>query len=161
MITLRRLEHKNVEGIMRRGIVLAVSLWTLAGCTAVNVKSVDFAQHPLSRVCIQENPKVIVAGFLDTVRSGFARHGIVTEVYRSDAPPGHCEYTLTYVARQNWDMATYLWLANLELRKGAQIVGKGEYRLRKKGGLALNKWQSTESKMAPVIDQLLINFPKN
>lgn len=45
--------------------------------------------------------------------------------------------------------------------QGAQIVGKGEYRLHNKGGLSLNKWQSIESKMAPVMDQLLAGFPKS
>lgn len=135
---------------------LAVSLClVMSACTAVRVKSVDAARHPITRVCIQENPKVIVADFLPVVRSALDRHGIGSELYRSDAPPAHCEYTMTYTARQSWDLATYLSFAELEIRKGAELVSTGHFHLRNKGGLSLNKWASTESKMNPVVDQML------
>jgi hypothetical protein len=57
-------------------------------------------------------------------------------------------------------VATYLWLANVELRKGAALVGTADYHLRNQGGLSLNKWASVEAKMAPVMDELLKSFPK-
>jgi hypothetical protein len=139
---------------MRRIIVLGMAA-SLVACTAIRVKSVDSSRHSMKLVCIQENPKVIVADFLPVVRGALDRHGISTELYRSDKPPEHCEYTLTYTARQSWDLATYLSFAEIEIRKGAEIVSTGHYHLRNKGGLSLNKWASTESKMNPVMDQML------
>lgn len=145
---------------MYRKLSCAFATGTLVACTAVSVKPVNQTEHAVSHVCIQENPKVIVAQFVESIESGLSRHGISSERYTSDKPPDHCVYTLTYVARQNWDVATYLWLAKLELRKGAQLIGTADYHLRNKGGLSLNKWASVETKMAPVMDQLLKGFPK-
>lgn len=132
----------------------------LAGCTSVEIKPVDREMHPVQHVCIQENPRVIVDGFIESVERGLQRHKLTSERYAGDKPPDHCVYTLNYVARQNWDMATYLWQAEVELRKGAEIVGVAEYHLRNKGGLSLNKWGSVESKIAPVMDELLASFSK-
>jgi len=130
----------------------------LSACTAVAVRPVNSSAHSIQHVCIQRNDRVIVAGFIESVERGLTRHGITSERYEGDKPPDHCVYTLNYVARLNWDMATYLWQAEVELRKGAEVVGTADYHLRNRGGLALNKWASVETKMAPVMDQLLANF---
>ena len=96
-----------------------------------------------------------IPNFVPVVRAGFEDHGLSTEVYHSEAPPDHCEYTLNYTARRSWDIGTYLSTADLELRKGAELVSRGHYHLRNKGGLSLMKWQGVESKMRPVIDEML------
>jgi hypothetical protein len=145
---------------MYRELSCVLATLTLAACTAVSVKPVNLTEHAVSHVCIQENPKVIVPRFIESIENGLSRHGISSERYTSDKPPDQCVYTLTYVARQNWDVATYLWFAKIELRKGAQLVGTADYHLRNKGGLSLNKWAGVETKMAPVMDQLLQSFPK-
>lgn len=145
---------------MKYRVLVAGAAAVLSACTSVAVKPVDRERHQVQHVCIQENPRVIVAGFLESVEQGLQRHGLTSERYAGDKPPDHCVYTLSYVARQNWDVAIYLWQAEVELRKGAEIVGTAEYHLRNKGGLALNKWASVESKMAPVMDELLGDFPK-
>ncbi len=145
---------------MRYELIVVCAAAILAGCTSVAVKPVNRERHQVQHVCIQENPRVIVAGFLESVELGLQRHRLTSERYVGDKPPEHCAYTLSYVARQNWDMAVYLWQAEVELRNGAEIVGTAEYHLRSKGGLALNKWASVETKMAPVMDQLLASFPK-
>jgi hypothetical protein len=142
-------------GLSATRAAILIGAVALSACTAVRVKSVNAAQHPIKLVCIQENPKVIVADFLSVVRQGFDRHGISTEVYRSDKPPEHCEYTLTYTARQTWDLATYLSFAELEIRRGAELVSSGHYHLRNKGGFSLTKWASTASKIDPVMNQML------
>jgi len=148
------------RGEMYRTLSCLFATVALTACTAVSVKPVNQTEHAISHVCIQENPKVIVAGFVESIESGLSRHGISSERYTGDKPPDRCVYTLTYVARQNWDVATYLWLAKVELRKGAELVGTADYHLRNKGGLSLNKWASVEAKMAPVMDQLLTSFPR-
>lgn len=139
---------------MKKYAIVLVST-ALSACTAMEVKPLDKTRHQVSHVCIQENPRVTIAEFLPVVRAGFERHGLGTEVYQSDVPPRHCEYTLTYTARRSWDIATYLSTADLELRQGAELVSRGHYHLRNKGGLSLMKWQSVETKMRPVIDDML------
>lgn len=134
-------------------LVILTLATTLAGCTAVKVRPVDNLSE-IRHVCIQENPKVMVSDFVPVLEDGFRRHGISTE--RVNGHPAHCEFLLTYSARRSWDMAAYLSQAELRLSQGGRgMIATADYHLRGKGGLALNKWASTETKIAPVIDQLL------
>lgn len=135
-------------------VVLAVLLG--AGCTSIQVTPVPRLEVP-PQVCIEENPKVIVADFLPVVRDGFSRHGILTEVVAAPAPE-RCEYVLTYTALQSWDFATYLSVAQLTLTRRGQTVATADYHLIGKGGFSLMKWQGTKTKMDPVLDQLLQNY---
>ncbi|MEN8169162.1 MAG: Sbal_3080 family lipoprotein [Pseudomonadota bacterium] len=128
----------------------------VAGCTNIKVQEADPSLQ-LSHVCIENNSKVIVGDFLPVVRKGFIRHGITTEVYK-EKKPNHCKYHLTYTALKTWDVGTYMHHAELQLYQGINPIAYAEYHLAGKGGLALNKWASVESKMGPVIDKLLINY---
>jgi len=133
-------------------------LAALSGCTAVSVRPVEPAAQ-LKHVCIENNPKVTVPGFLDVIKEGFERHGISTETY-SAATPENCEYTLNYTARRSWDFVPYLSVAELDLRKNGTEIASADYHLRMKGGLSLMKWKGTKSKMDPVIDELLKEYNK-
>jgi hypothetical protein len=146
--------------MVRKTLLLSAVASSVVGCTSVTVKPVSSSEHSIEHVCIQRNDRVIVVGFVKALENGLTRHGITSEVYSTDRPPEHCVYTLEYVAHQHWDLATYLWQAEVELRKGAEVVGSAEYHLREQGGLSLTKWSSVETKMAPVMDQLLTNFHK-
>ncbi len=140
---------------MRIKFALVLTLF-IVGCTTTNVKKIDPLLQ-VSHICIQYNPKVIVAEFVPVVRKGFERHGITSETY-TGSKPSHCEFHLTYVALKNWDMGTYMHHAELRLYEGVNPVAHAEYHLVNKGGLALNKWDSVESKMNPVIDELLAGY---
>ncbi len=140
---------------MRRIITLFI-LVMISACTAVTVIPFD-ASLNARHVCIQDNPRVTIGDFVQIVRDGFQRHGISTEVI-TNLKPTHCEFTLTYTARRSWDIATYLSIAELVLMKDGREVARANYHLRGKGGLALNKWASTKSKMDPVIDELLAQY---
>jgi hypothetical protein len=133
----------------------AIAITWLSACTSVHVRPVDDARHKLAHVCIQENPAVLIADFLTVVQEGFERHGLSTEIYRAGIAPRQCEYMLTYTARQSWDMARYLSTAELTLWRGSELVSRGDYHLRGKGGFSLMKWQGTKAKIDPVIDQML------
>lgn len=135
-----------------------ITLTILSGCTSVNVTQLK-ADSGITHVCIQENPKVIVPGFLEIIRNGFDDHGLTTEVFHGSKVPVQCEAILNYTALQSWDMAVYLSHAELSLRdpKGKRL-GYAEYHLVGKGGLSLMKWASPKSKMQPVIDELLSEF---
>jgi hypothetical protein len=127
------------------------------GCTTINVKKIDRASTPITLLCIEENPKVLVANLLSFLESSFQRHGIKTAVYRENSVPASCEYSLWYTALRGWDLATYLRSAELRIRRGAETVAIASYK--HTGGLALNKWQSMETKLTPVVEELLADFP--
>jgi hypothetical protein len=134
-----------------------VAVLLLSGCTSVEIKRVDADRHPLTAVCIKQNPRVVISEFLGVVEDGFRRHGIETEVFEGD-PPLHCEYVLTYAAIQGSDLLiSFLTHAELRLQQGDEIVGTATYD--HSGGFAVNKFRSTASKMNPVVDALLAGFP--
>lgn len=133
---------------------LALGLVWLTGCTAVQVQ--PLASAP-AQMCIEENPKVQVSDFVPVMREGFSRHGIATQLYRQPLP-AECEYVINYTARRSWDVVTYLSVAEINIQDAQRrTVASANYHLRGKGGLSMMKWQSTKTKMDPVIDQLLAN----
>ncbi|WXL25305.1 Sbal_3080 family lipoprotein [Ectopseudomonas mendocina] len=133
-------------------LTVAALFTLLGGCTAVQVSPLhSINQH----VCIEENPAVKVDDFIPVLQSGFARHGIQTKVH-STIQSGECSHIVTYTARRSWDMAPYLSSAEINvLDSQRRQLASGTYHLRGKGGLSLMKWQGTEAKIGPVIDEML------
>lgn len=140
---------------MVRKLAVFASL-IMSGCTAVQVTPLD-RSYDVSHVCIEDNPKVIVGGFRETVSDIFQIHGITTETYYEDRPD-HCNFKLTYTALRSWDLAAYLSHAELRLYESDKRIAYAEYHLRAGGGFALNKWASVESKMTPVVNELLEQY---
>lgn len=136
--------------------ILLIALCTTA-CTTIQVTPLE-PSLAISKVCIEVNSKVIVGDFLPVITSGFKRHGISTEIY-SSVPDDECEVILTYTALQSWDLTPFLSHAELWLndRSGNQIA-YAKFHLEAKGGFDFSKWDSTEEKMNPVIDQLLAGY---
>lgn len=135
------------------GAAIAAAL-VLSGCTAVTVKPVD-PSAKIQHVCIKDNPKVIVEDFVSVVEAALERHMISSEIYEGRTAPAHCEYVMTYTARQSWDFNTYLTHAELHIERSGQPFASAIFHLKNNGGLSLAKWGSTKSKMDPVVDQLL------
>jgi hypothetical protein len=134
--------------------LIVLSLAVLGGCTTVRVNPVP-AGEAIRHVCIEENPKVVVGDFLSVLEEGFARHEISTELVQAVAIPESCEYLVRYTAFKKWDFATYLSHAELRLLKGRNEIASAMYHLKGGGGYSMTKWRSTQSKMDPVIDELL------
>ena len=142
-----------------RDTVAVLLCATLAlACTSITVQPVD-ASAGLQHVCIKENPKVLVSDFVPVVRSGLSRHGISSKVY-SNPLPEECEFIMTYTALRTWDFVMILHHAELWLEHRGQIIASAKYHLRGEGGLSLMVWQSTETKMNPVIDKFLAAYRK-
>lgn len=125
----------------------------LAGCTTVEVRPIP-NDAKIAKVCIEENPKVLVGDFVTVLSDGLARHGIGSEVYKGSRP-AQCEYRLWYTATRNWDLSPYLSHAELRLDRNGQIIASATYHLTGGGGFDLTKWAGTKSKMDPVIDELV------
>lgn len=131
----------------------------LVGCTSVKVQKLDSTQHSIKEVCIVRNTQVAVSDMLSVMESGFMRHGISPRIIgNAESFKDVCTYTLDYTAKRSWDIAPYLTFAELKLRKEGKAIAMATYR--HSGGLALNKWASTETKIGPLIDELLADFSK-
>jgi hypothetical protein len=148
--------ERRQTGSLQVTVLLLSTVFLIYGCTTINVKKVDRASAPIALLCIEENPKVAVSDLLSFLESSFQRHGIKTAVYREHSVPATCEYSLWYTAFRGWDLAPYLKSAELRIRRGPETVAIASYR--HAGGFGLNKWQSTETKLSPVIDELLADF---
>ncbi len=149
--------QRYVLGESMRIVLVILTLTTVSACTSIKVNALNPDKHKVHHVCIEKNPKVIVGEFPGVIERGLHRHGITSEVYEEEKPK-HCNYYLTYTALKTWDLGMYLHHAELHLHKDRTKIAYAEYHLNGKGGLALNKWASVDSKMDPVINQLLAGY---
>ena len=143
--------RKKLRMTMATGVLAAI----FAGCNSYNVRPVKYDPE-MTRVTVIQNPKVIVADFLNVMEEEFSTRGIPVKVENAGYVGKEGEYTVTYDARQSWDFTTYLADANVRIRKNNLLMGQGHYHHR--GGslsLSLWKWQGTRKKMAPLYKELL------
>ncbi|OUR97974.1 hypothetical protein A9Q81_11970 [Gammaproteobacteria bacterium 42_54_T18] len=127
----------------------------VSGCTTIVVNPVD-ASYKISHICIEKNPNITSDDFLTVIEMLINEHSITTTIHESKSP-SVCEFYLTYDATDTWDFVPYLVNARLWLYNQKTQIGFAQYRLKGGGGLDLSKWASVESKVKPVVDQLLVN----
>ena len=138
--------------------IALLPLTILAGCASIDVRPVSKI-HNISHVCIENNPKVVVANFTTIVADVFQDHGITTKMYNAPVP-NKCEYKLTYTALRSWDFKPYLSHAELRLFKKNKRIGYAEYHIGAVASSSLKKWASVKKKMTPVINKLLAQYKK-
>ena len=132
----------------------------LVGCsTNIEVSPLQYDEN-LKEISLIDNPKVIVRQYVPTLELYFAKHGIGVKRVSEFAQLGPDEYGIRYSARQSWTITTYLSDAYVNVYKGNKVVAVGKFHL--VGGsfcLSLSKWNRTETKMKPVLEELLKNYP--
>jgi hypothetical protein len=131
--------------------------FVFVGCTSVTVQPLT---PGVKEVLVRENPKVSMGGFLPYVRKSFESRGIATRVIKETDAAGDA-HVVTYTALRSWDLTTYLSSAEFWVHHRSDLVGHAEYHLRGKGGFALTKFQHVETKLDPVFDELLANYPQS
>jgi hypothetical protein len=136
-------------------ICINFSLLGLFGCTTINVSKINSSTHPINLICIEENPAVQVDDILSVIEQSIRRRNIRTLVYKKIAPP-QCDYTLWYTAYRGWDLAPFMNRAELRLSYKGETIATANYR--HSGGFALNKWAGTDTKLQPMLDELLGDF---
>jgi hypothetical protein len=137
---------------------LAGTFLILNGCTSMDVRPIP-ASAKLDKVCIAFNSEVNVDDFVPVVQEDFFNHGITSVVYHS-ARPANCPFTMTYTVDRWWDLAPYMVDAQMTVNKDDAFIGSGHYHLAGHGGFSLMKWEGTHSKIDPVLDDMLRNYPK-
>ena len=139
---------------MKKKSLLPILL--LTGCATSQVVPVKENQKDkIDKICVEHNPKVIVNNFEEIITNRLEDHGISHQIYNKNEKPPQCDYTMKYVAFQKWDLSMILTEAELRLYKGDIKIGGAEYKLNAGGLLNPTKYKSTESKINPLIDQLL------
>ncbi|WP_089604987.1 Sbal_3080 family lipoprotein [Acinetobacter piscicola] len=129
---------------------------TLNACTSIQVKNNDgFQPQSVKQICVIHNSKVTIDGFEQSIIRSFRRYNINARIYPENSKPVMCETTMNYTALRSWDFVTYLTYAKFTLMKQGRIVSEAEFRLKGKGGLALNKWRSTDTKVDELVEQLV------
>ena len=138
-----------------RFTTLAATLLLVSSCTSVSVQKVDAHEYPMHLVCTEHNEKVLGNDLVPVIEAGFLRHGIRTKVCSEGVQPD-CEYSLWYTGLRGWDITPFLKHVELRLKHNGETIATATYH--HSGGLGLNKWASTQSKLTPVIDELLAEF---
>lgn len=143
---------------MKSFSTLAGTFLIISGCTSMDVKPISAEAH-LDKICIEYNSEVNVDDFVPVVQEDFFNHGISSVVYHS-ARPTSCKFTMTYTVDRWWDMKPYMVDAQMTVNKDDAYIGSAHYHLAGHGGLSLMKWEGTHSKIDPLLDDMLRNYPK-
>ena len=141
---------------MKKLLAVGVLGLSITGCTSIQIKNSEgFQPQTVKQICVINNPKVIIVGFDDSIVRSFARYNINARIYPENSKPALCETTMNYTALRTWDFVTYMSYAKFTLLREERVVSEAEFRLKGKGGLALNKWRSTDTKVDELVDQLV------
>ena len=144
---------------MFRFLLLCGLMLFLAGCTSIEVEPLRY-DPALKEIHLIENPKVVVHDFVPVLEQNFSQHGIVIKRFSKFTQLGKDEYGIRYTAKQSWTLLSYLSEAAVEVYKGNELVAEGKYHLLGRSAcLSPLKWQGTETKMKPLYDELLKNYP--
>lgn len=132
--------------------IAATALVLLAGCSITQSVKEVAATRPLTELCIVENDKVHMSGFLPELSKQIEALGIKTRVVAGAVPPG-CRHHLTYTANWAWDLAMYLTFAELTVHEGDTIIGTANYDARSGGG-NMGKFGPTSEKLQLIVKPL-------
>ncbi|MFT4174290.1 MAG: hypothetical protein QM639_17125 [Rhodocyclaceae bacterium] len=121
--------------------------------------------HPrlaLTNVCVEWNDQVSIPDFLPFVQSELRKYGVESRVFSPGTTPAGCDATLNYTAAREWDrrllrddVASYMTSASLILYKDNKILSQASYQMK---GVGFDKWASTSTKLAPVVEALLYDY---
>ena len=134
---------------------LILSLIVLSACTVVNVNKTNASKFPIKLICIEENPAVQIDDVLPTIDRNIRDRNIRTLIYKNN-PPAQCDYTLWYTARRHLSVSPFLSQAEIRVSYRGEVIASASYS--HGGGLDLSKWEGTETKLRPVLDELFSQF---
>ena len=133
---------------------IVICLFLLTSC-AINVKVDPLNISEMTEICLKENPKVSSKGFLPAIIALFNKHGVRATSYTGPLPET-CRFHGDYTANWRWDLALFLFYAEINVYEGGNRVGRIEYDARKGGG-NLDKFGTTISKLEPLFERLFAN----
>ena len=142
-----------------RLLLIFTAIFITGGCTSITVRPVDFIPE-MKHVCVADGRETCYdAKVITSIRDGFYRHGITTQVYIGNSMPNGCDYHLDFMCERSWDLATYMKHTEMRLYRNRDQIGYAEFHLNGGGGLSLYKFQDTKTKLDPVLDEFLAKYP--
>lgn len=143
--------------VFKTSLVASLALMVSA-CTTMHVKPahINTNKGTSQRICIQSNDRVY-AGFLPALRKVIEAEGYQTIMYddQYELSPSFCDASMTYTARRSWDVMPFLASVQLEVFDlNGNKLGDANYRV--SNGLNMTKFQSEETKLMPLIEQLFV-----
>ncbi|MEY4720233.1 MAG: hypothetical protein RL563_2851 [Pseudomonadota bacterium] len=139
---------------MKNLIILFALIFT--GCSIKN--TVIPVEKQLSELCIKNNKKVLMEGFLPELIKQIEQNNIKT-VLIEEFDKVSCPNSMEYTANWRWDLVMYLTYAELRVYESDTLLGKGIYDATW-GGARLDKFGKTENKLKPITDELFKNQKK-
>jgi hypothetical protein len=151
-------------------LALLAALMLLVGCSSATVKPVRWQSATERTICVKDNPGVVDPDLLPAIQAALARNGLSGTVFpgaRNDSEhaeilvppaeiPAGCDYVLTYSGTMWWDLAMYLNHAEFRLQgRNYEEIGFAVFHIAGHGGLDLGKYRRTETKVGPVLDEML------
>lgn len=123
----------------------------LASCTInQSVEPADISSDAV--VCIVENPAVR-EGFLAELESILDEKRVNYRVVDKQGSLA-CEWTATYLARWNWDLALYMSYAEIKVYRNGQLDGEAVYDA-SGGGANFGKFIDSEPKIRELVESLI------
>lgn len=138
---------------MKRKFVLFILLTTtlLASCAIKQtVEPAEISNDAV--VCIVENPAVR-EGFLAELTKILDEKKVNYRVVDKQESL-NCEWTATYLARWNWDLALYMSYAEIKVFQNGQLDGEAIYDA-SMGAASLGKFIDAETKIRELVDSLI------
>jgi len=126
--------------------------------------SLVFDHDKIKEICIELNRSVAISDFVPSLQAELQQRGVLSRVYETGTQPTNCPLTIGYNAFIQWDVkafssnySPYMTFASLTLRREGRVVGSAQYRI---GSFGQDKWGSTSSKLAPLVEALVVTDEK-
>ena len=148
----------SIDAQRLKGLVAISLCASIAGCSAVKVTPVN-PSHRIEHICIQENRKVQVDGFVVVMQEGFQKHGITSELI-SGLIPKDCVYSASYVGFRSWNGRVYFSQAQIDLQRDGQTIASASMDLKNGRARERDRKADVRTKLIPIIDTLLGQPPQ-
>ncbi len=111
---------------LKQILQLSTLMLLLASCALPIEIRPPPAGTKITELCIIDNPKVLMDGFLPELKKQIRSHGIKTQTWSSYNPDG-CRYWLDYTANWKWDLVMYMIYADLKLYDRQTLIGEATF----------------------------------
>jgi len=133
-------------------ILIMFSVLLVTGCSITQtVKPVEGIQRG-TKLCVIENPDVR-KNFINIYRELLQGKGLEVSMLPPQAKKGDCEWTSTYSANWNWDLAMYMRYAKISIYHDDWLHGEALYDSTSGSG-NFGKFIDAEKKIGEMVDQL-------
>ncbi|MDQ0669178.1 MULTISPECIES: Sbal_3080 family lipoprotein [Pseudomonas] len=136
-------------------ILIAMTL-TITGCSIKQtVAPATLSNDQPPEICLIP-AEGLRAGFNTTYTAQLRSKGFQTREVAAGSPPSVCTLSTTYIGKWTWDMALYMYYADIRVYEQGRQVGQAEYDASWGGG-RLDKFIDAQNKIIELTDQLFPN----